>query len=68
VTLTGEILPSDIPGFHYLMRSRKAPLCLLLVHPKFAGEGLKQHFTDLEITVQTTKAVCILEKIAVSED
>ena len=57
VTLTGEILPSDVPGFHYLMRARKTPLCLLLVHPKFAGEGLKQHFVDLERTVQTTRAV-----------
>ena len=47
LVITGEILPSDVPSFYYMLRFRKIPLHLSVVAPNFVEEALEKFFIDM---------------------
>ena len=55
LVVTGEILPNDVPGFHYLLRFRKTPLILSIVAPSFVEEALERFFVEMDKTFNATK-------------
>ena len=48
MVVSGDILPSDIPAFQYVLELRKSPLFLIIPHPDLDKDRRKSYFAALD--------------------
>ena len=56
-TISGQILPTDVPCLNYMLRNRRTPITLKLINPRFAGNSCKYFCKKLSITFETNSNV-----------
>ena len=61
IEVSGEILPSDIPNFNYILRARDSELFLRVVFPKFIGNSLQYFFAELDTSLTQNNKVQMKE-------
>lgn len=59
IELEGEVLPSDIPAFHYMMRSRTHPFNIANLNVNGPKDALTQFFHELNATLQSSAALTV---------
>ena len=53
--IMGDVLPTDIPSLHYLLRARANPLIVTKLDVNVTEDTLEQFYSELAITLQTSK-------------
>ena len=61
-TVSGNIVPSDIPAFQYVLNPRESPLSLKILHPNLNKESWKSFYKALDEVLESSN-VKVIEKL-----
>ena len=53
IKISGDIVPSDIPAFQYVLQLRKSPLFLIITHPDLDKDHRKSYFAALDAILRS---------------
>ena len=53
IEVSGDIIPSDIPAFQYVLQLRKSPLSLIIPHPNLDKDRRKTYFVALDAILRS---------------
>ena len=59
IEVSGNIAPSDIPAFQYVLKLRKSPLFLIISHPQLEKDRRKSYFAALDAILRSANVKVI---------